>query len=175
MKQLHHPSNLPKNLRFNNTKEHKYNLRSKPHLIQHTHSNHNDQDIAEYIFNPHFSDNHIYKSDGTKETIDTLLQGPDKHIWTKSLSNDWGRLAQGNDSGVKGTDTIKFISKSEVPYDKKVTYASFVCDYRPLKDEKHRVRVTVGGDRLPYHDDAGSPAADLLETKLLINSTISDA
>ena len=49
------------------------------------------------------------------------------------------------------------------------------CDYRPLKEEKYRVRITVGGDRLPYHDDAGSPAADLLETKILINSTISDA
>ena len=50
-----------------------------------------------------------------------------------------------------------------------------VCDYRPLKDEKYRVRITVGGDKLPYHDDAGSPAADLLETKILLNSTISDA
>ena len=50
-----------------------------------------------------------------------------------------------------------------------------VCDYRPLKEEKHRVRVTVGGDRLPCTQDAGSPAADLLETKILLNSTISNA
>ena len=62
-----------------------------------------------------------------------------------------------------------------IPIHKKVTYASMVCNYRPLKEEKYRVRITVGGDRLPYHDDAGSPAADLLETKILINSTISDA
>ena len=46
---------------------------------------------------------------------------------------------------------------------------------RPLKEEIYRVRITVGGDRLTYNDDAGSPAANLLETKLLINSTISDA
>ena len=37
------------------------------------------------------------------------------------------------------------------------------------------MRITVEGDRLPHDNDAGSPAADLLETKLLINSTISDA
>lgn len=135
VQQLLQPSNLPKNLRFRNTKEHKYNLCSKPHLIQHTYSQFNDYDIAEYIFDPHFFVNHIYKADGTKETIDTLLQGSDSNIWKKSLSNDWGRLAQENDYGVKGTDTIQFIHKRDVPHDKKVTYASFVCNYRPLKDE----------------------------------------
>ena len=37
------------------------------------------------------------------------------------------------------------------------------------------MRITVGGDRLIYLDDAGSPAANLMETKLLVNSTISHA
>ena len=50
-----------------------------------------------------------------------------------------------------------------------------VCDYRPLKTEPMRVCLTVGGDRLPYANDAGSPSATLLEAKLMINSTISDA
>ena len=50
-----------------------------------------------------------------------------------------------------------------------------VCGYRPHKDETHRVRLTVCGDVLPYDDDSASPAASLLETKLLINSTIYDA
>ena len=53
-------------------------------------------------------------------------------------------------------------------------YASFVCDYRLLKDEKYRVHITVGGNKLPYENDSRSPAADLVETKLMINSTISD-
>ena len=35
--------------------------------------------------------------------------------------------------------------------------------------------MVVGGDKLEYEYDAGSPAASLLETKLIINSTISDA
>ena len=47
--------------------------------------------------------------------------------------------------------------------------------YRPHKLEKCRVRITVGGDRLEYAGDAGSPATNMLETKILINSTISDA
>ena len=37
------------------------------------------------------------------------------------------------------------------------------------------MRVVVEGDCLSYGEDAGFPATDLLETKLLINSTISDA
>ena len=36
------------------------------------------------------------------------------------------------------------------------------------------VRITVGDDTLPYANDAGSPAVDLLETKLLLKSTVSD-
>ena len=50
-----------------------------------------------------------------------------------------------------------------------------VCDFRPFKEEKYRVRLTVGGDCLQYPDDTASPAASLLETKLLINSTISQS
>ena len=33
----------------------------------------------------------------------------------------------------------------------------------------------MGGDTLSYDDDTASPATDILETKLLLNSTISDA
>ena len=55
------------------------------------------------------------------------------------------------------------------------TSASFVCDYRPLKSEPYRVRLVVGGDRLSYFDDAGAPAATMLETKILLNSVISGA
>ena len=33
----------------------------------------------------------------------------------------------------------------------------------------------VGGDKLEYKFDSGSPVADLIETKVLVNSIISDA
>ena len=120
--------------------------------------------------------NHIYNpTTGRKETIDSLRSSPQKDTWEIALSNEWGRLAQGNIHGVTPTDTIEFIHFHQVPQDRDVTYASFVCDHRPLKSEPWRVRIVVGGDKLSYNDDPGSPAASLLETKILINSVISDA
>ena len=44
-----------------------------------------------------------------------------------------------------------------------------------MKKEKYRVRLTLGGDVLDYAGNASSPASSLLEAKLLLNSTISDA
>ena len=35
--------------------------------------------------------------------------------------------------------------------------------------------MTVGGDRLEYHDDPSAPAVGLLDTKIHLNSVISDA
>ena len=117
---------------------------------------------------------HIYNEHGKRESIETLMKkNPEK--WGKAWSNEWGRLAQGNENNVVFTDTIEFILKSDVPPTNAVTYASFVCDYRPLKSEPYRVRIVVGGDKLSYGDDAASPATDMLETKILLNSTISDS
>ena len=146
--------NLPKNACFQNIRQHKCNLRSQsPRLI------------AQHMFNPHYTANRIYKENGAKETIDFLITGKSKDVWLRSLSNDWGRLAQGNVHGVKGTNTIKFISKNDVPSNKKVTCTSFACDFRLLKEEQHRVRIAVGGDKLEHSDDDGSPSANFLETK----------
>ena len=50
-----------------------------------------------------------------------------------------------------------------------------MLDYRPLKEEKYRVRITVGGDRLDFSEDSSAPATNMLETKMLLNSVISDA
>jgi hypothetical protein len=72
-----------------------------------------------------------------------------------------------------GNENIFYIQRSQIPKGRKVTYANAVCDYRPLKDDPYQVRLTVGGDRLPYPADAGAPAATILEAKLLFNSVIS--
>ena len=37
------------------------------------------------------------------------------------------------------------------------------------------MRLVVGGDKLPYANDSGSPAANLLDTKIILNSFISQA
>ena len=121
-----------------------------------------------------FKVNHIYNENGKKETLDSLLL-KNPLIWGRALSNEWGRLANGNKYGIVGTNTIEFILKTDIPPYRDITYASFVCDERPLKPEPFRVRIVVGGDKLSYDDDAGSPATDLLETKILLNSTISDS
>ena len=45
----------------------------------------------------------------------------------------------------------------------------------PAKNDKYRVRLTVGGDRLEYFNATAAPAASLIESKLLFNSTISQS
>ena len=70
---------------------------------------------------------------------------------------------------------MKFIHKSEISSSTPGTYSNFVCDHRPLKSEPWGVQLVVGDDKLPYLDDPGLPAANLLETKLLLNSVISYA
>ena len=106
--------------------------------------------------------------------MDALLNCADKSIWERSLSNEWGRLTKGNKYGTVETNTIGFIRKQDVPIGRDVTYATFVYTHKHLKVETHRVRITVGGDRLSCPEDTGSPTANMIETKFLINSTISD-
>jgi hypothetical protein len=48
-----------------------------------------------------------------------------------------------------------------------------VCDFKPNKHENHRVRLTVGGDRLDYSGDTATSTADITTFKILINSTLS--
>ena len=59
-----------------------------------------------------------------------------RDTWKRSVDNELGRLADGLPKELLGTKTIDFIKKSNIPIGKKVTYASMVCDIRPLKSEK---------------------------------------
>ncbi|RPI66945.1 MAG: hypothetical protein EHM43_10390, partial [Ignavibacteriae bacterium] len=95
-----------------------------------------------------------------------------KTIWQRSFANELGRLFQGI-RDIKGTNTCFFIAKAKVPKHKFATYGRIVCTFRPQKDEQHRTRPTVGGDRIVYAGDKSTPTADLVTAKLLINSTIS--
>ena len=56
---------------------------------------------------------------------------------------------------------------------KDVTYAKFVCELKPNKAEIHRTRLTVGGDKVHYPGDVGTPTADLTLVKIHVNSIIS--
>jgi hypothetical protein len=98
-----------------------------------------------------------------------------REVWMHSLANEFGRLAQGVGNRIKGTDTIFFIFKHKVPKDRwqDVTYAKFVCELKPNKAEIHRTRLTVGGNKVHYPGDAGTPTADLTLVKMHVNSVIS--
>ena len=82
--------------------------------------------------------------------------------------------------GVPGLDrmptdnsTIFFIHPSEIPTHKKITYGRLVVDIRPLKEEKYRVCITVGGDKLDFCGDASSVVAPLATVKIILNSVVS--
>lgn len=134
----------------------------------------NTPKIAPQIRHRQYLQHNFDPATGKRETIDSL-RGKYPELWEPALSNEWGRLADGNDASLTGTQTIEFIMKSEVPEGRDITYASFVCDHRPLKPEPFWVRIVFGGDQLAYNNYAGSPARSLIETKLILNNTISDA
>ena len=72
-----------------------------------------------------------------------LMKDPKyKKQWEISSANGFGRLAKGIGGRVKGTNTIQFILKRDVPSDRRKdgTNGSFVCSVRPEKKEKERVR-----------------------------------
>ena len=71
-----------------------------------------------------------------------------------------------------GTDTIFCIHKNQVPAGSKATYTNAVCGYRPLEDDPYRVQITVGGDILIYPGNPNTPAASLLDSKIILNSKI---
>ena len=85
-----------------------------------------------------------------------------------SLANELGRQAQGI-CEIKGTNTLYFIDKSEIPKDKlkQVTYAPTVVEYKPHKTKKNRTRATVGGDRIHCDYDISVPTCSLPTIKLL--------
>jgi hypothetical protein len=68
---------------------------------------------------------------------------------------------------------IKFISVNDVPKNRTVTYAHFVCDYQPQKSESERTRLTVGGNLIDYPGDVATSGADITTAKLVWNSVIS--
>ncbi len=75
-----------------------------------------------------------------------------------------------------GTNTIHFIPRNNVPREwaKDIMYGLITVLIRPEKNEEpNRTRLVAGGDRVHYPDNAGTPTADLLTLKLLINSVIS--
>ena len=101
--------------------------------------------------------------------------GVDSDTMWKTVVNELVILANEIEKLLMATNTMEVIINEEVKKCRTVTYANFVCDYRPEKSEHYRAILRVGGDRLEYPHDASSPYVYILELKLLLNITISDA
>ena len=109
-----------------------------------------------------------------------LLQHPKySKIWNQAACKEFGRLFQGygkKDDGTKiteGTNTCHWCKKSQMPRNKRATYARMVVDVRPEKEDPNRVRITAGGDRLDYYGETSTETASLETAKILINSVLS--
>jgi hypothetical protein len=78
-----------------------------------------------------------------------LLKNPKyRDTWSKAFGKEIGRLAQGQEGIVEGTDALEFISKDQVPPERRkdFTYARICADYRPEKSNPNRIRITLGGN-----------------------------
>ena len=49
---------------------------------------------------------------------------------------------------------------------KDVTYGQFMCLVRPEKAEHNSTRFVVGGDRINYPGEVGTPTAEMLVAKI---------
>ncbi len=105
-----------------------------------------------------------------------LLVNPKyKVLWGKSYTTELGCLAQFIPGVSKGTDTIVFIARDEIPFArlKDVTYGRVCVNYCPKKDDPNRTSLTVGCDRVNFPGDCGTPTVDMVMVKLHLNSVIS--
>jgi hypothetical protein len=91
-----------------------------------------------------------------------------KDTWSKSFGKEIRCLAT-------VTETIFFINKTKIPKDRKSDkmYARIECVFCDGKKDKYRTRITMGGNLVNYPGDCGTPTADLLTVKLLLNRIIS--
>jgi hypothetical protein len=116
------------------------------------------------------------KTTGKLLNYHQLLHRPNYHDeWTLSSANEFGQLANGIGGRNKGTNTILFICKCDIPKTRirDVTYSQFVCTIRPEKSEPNRPRLVIVGDRINYPGNAATPTADILSAKIFFNSVIS--
>ena len=75
---------------------------------------------------------------------------------------------------VEGTDTFFIIHYHDIPADirKEIPYTLVVCDVCPQKEDPNCTIIIIGGNRICYPGDVGTPTASLEIFKLLINSIL---
>ena len=71
-----------------------------------------------------------YQTSGVVQEYRHLVKGSDRKFWEISFANELVKLAQGIRT-VKWANTVIFISKTEVPKNKKGIYGKIVCQVKP--------------------------------------------
>jgi hypothetical protein len=136
--------------------------------------------MAIALGNYHWSQQHhdnaiVHPVTGKEMEYMALMKDPSlQPLWKRGFGNEVGRLFQGI-RDIPGTNTCFFVDLTHIPKDRQITYGKIVCDYKPHKTEKERVRLTVGGNRLDYSGDVATSTEDITTFKIFINSTLCTA
>jgi hypothetical protein len=121
----------------------------------------------------HHSNAVIHPVNGKEMEYSALMRDPRlQPLWTRGFGNECGRLFQGI-RDMPGTDTCFFTEFKNIPQNRKITYGKIVCDYKPHKQEKERVWLTIGGNRLNYSGDIATSTVDITTFEILIYITLS--
>jgi hypothetical protein len=105
---------------------------------------------ANHWKNKHFANAVAHPVMGKEMEYMSLMKDPDlQPLWKSFFGNEVGRLFQGIHD-IQGTDTWLFVEIKKISKDRQITYGKIVCDYKPHKKDKERVRLTVGSDRIDY-------------------------
>jgi hypothetical protein len=106
-------------------------------------------------------------ADGSRLTATSALNGPERDEWLAKFAEEIMRLI------TSGTGT--FVRRSEVPAGKSVAYANPQLKIK-MKNGKleKRVRMTIGGDQLPYAGPTAAQTAALEVIRLLLNALVSE-
>ncbi len=92
------------------------------------------------------------------------------------MNKELHRFAQGCPGVTKGTNTIVYLSHSDIcktPQDRTVTYARIVIDHRPQNEDPNHVCITVRGNLIDYPFELTTCTADMVSSKILWNGVIS--
>jgi hypothetical protein len=120
----------------------------------------------------------VHPDTGEQAEYKALSQSSEGPRWIIGMCKEFGRLFQGykcptSTHDTQGTSTCAFITKDQIPNDKKPTYVRIVSEYREQKADPYRVRLTVGGNLIDFPGDVATKTADLVTIKALMNDIIS--
>ena len=87
----------------------------------------------------------------------------------------WETIPESRRLNQESHQHIFFHRKHKVPANrvKDVTYCKFVCSGRDQKKKTNHTRAVLGGNLVHFPGNVGTPTADMLLVKILLNSVVS--